>query len=98
MKKTLKMLIACGVVSQLMPIVLLIYGAIRTARGSAADTTSLVGIIGIEAIVLALALSILLCGLLFYFACKERIKAAKILAPIYIGISTIALCILLFAV
>ena len=98
MKKTFKTLIACGIVSELMPIVLLIYGAIRTASGRAADATSLVGIIGIEAIVLAMALSILLCGLLFYFACKERIKAAKILAPIYIGISAIALCILLFTV
>lgn len=94
MKKTFKTLIACAIFSQLTPIALLIYGAIRAVKGSTAS--SLVGAIGTEAMGLALVLNTLLLGLLLYFACKEGIKAVKILAPIGIGLHLFALCILLF--
>lgn len=96
MKKAFKTLIACGIFSQLTPIALLIYGAIRTVKGSAANASSLVGAIGAEAMGLALVLNTLLFGSLLYFACKEGIKAVKILAPIGIGLHLFALCILLF--
>lgn len=98
MKKTFRVLIAYGIVSNLTTVLYLIIGTIRTIvltkRGVYFEFSSITDFVGRWGITGVMSLHLFLLGLLLYCACKEKIKAVKI--PASIGIVLIAISILVF--